>query len=49
MAIIHHPDKGGSEAAFKEISEAYEILSDPQRRAKFDAGIDEVRHSLQGR
>jgi DnaJ family protein C protein 7 len=46
MAIVHHPDKGGSEAAFKEVSAAYEILSDPQRRARFDAGIDEVRSAL---
>ncbi|GJN88895.1 hypothetical protein Rhopal_001866-T1 [Rhodotorula paludigena] len=41
MSLLHHPDKGGDEAVFKEISESYQILSDPQRRAKFDAGIDE--------
>ncbi len=32
----HHPDKGGDEAKFKEISEAYEILSDDQKRAQYD-------------
>lgn len=27
LAKVHHPDKGGEEAKFKEISEAYEVLS----------------------
>eukprot|EP00672_Neobodo_designis_P005737 CAMPEP_0174856504 /NCGR_PEP_ID=MMETSP1114-20130205/36070_1 /TAXON_ID=312471 /ORGANISM="Neobodo designis, Strain CCAP 1951/1" /LENGTH=463 /DNA_ID=CAMNT_0016091303 /DNA_START=46 /DNA_END=1437 /DNA_ORIENTATION=- len=40
MALKYHPDKNdGSEAAaekFKKVSEAYEILSDADRRAKYD-------------
>lgn len=32
----HHPDTGGSEERFKEISTAYEILSDPQKRQEYD-------------
>mgnify|MGYP001568480373 FL=1 len=40
-SLIHHPDKGGSDEKFKEVGEAYAILSDPVRRRKFDAGIDE--------
>lgn len=28
MAMKHHPDKGGDEMKFKEITKAYEILSD---------------------
>lgn len=31
-----HPDKGGSEEAFHPIQKAYEVLSDPQRRAQYD-------------
>jgi lambda family phage portal protein len=40
MAMEHHPDRnGGSEEAssrFKEINEAYSILSDAQKRAAYD-------------
>mmetsp|Transcript_15322 Transcript_15322/g.18148 ORF Transcript_15322/g.18148 Transcript_15322/m.18148 type:complete len:418 (-) Transcript_15322:312-1565(-) len=36
LAVRHHPDKGGDEAMFKEISAAYEILSDPEKRQKYD-------------
>lgn len=31
-AIEHHPDKGGDEAKFKEINEAYEVLKDSRDR-----------------
>lgn len=37
LAHQYHPDKkGGSEVKFKEINEAYQILSDPQKRAHYD-------------
>ncbi len=32
----HHPDKGGDEAKFKEMNEAYQTLSDPQKRKQYD-------------
>jgi DnaJ family protein A protein 2 len=31
-----HPDKGGDAEAFKAINQAYEILSDPDKRAHYD-------------
>lgn len=36
LARKHHPDAGGSEEKFKEINEAYEILSDKEKRAQYD-------------
>ena len=37
LAHKYHPDKsGGDEARFKEVSEAYQVLSDEKRRAEYD-------------
>lgn len=36
LAQKHHPDKGGSEDKFKEITEAYSVLSDEKRRREYD-------------
>src|SRR5690349_13190417 len=40
LAMEHHPDRNGgcenSSAKFKEINEAYSVLSDPQKRAAYD-------------
>lgn len=37
LAHQHHPDKaGGNAEKFKEINEAYQILSDDQKRAQYD-------------
>jgi curved DNA-binding protein len=36
LAMKHHPDRGGDEQRFKEINEAYAVLSDPQRKQQHD-------------
>ncbi len=36
LAKEHHPDKGGSEDKFKEISEAYDTLSDSDKKNNYD-------------
>jgi curved DNA-binding protein len=38
LANKHHPDKGGDQARFKDISVAYETLSDPEKKAQYDMG-----------
>ena len=45
LALREHPDKGGDPEKFKEIQSAYEILSDKDKKNKYDkfgnAGLDE--------
>ena len=37
LAHQYHPDKGGGdEKKFKEVSEAYQVLSDPEKRKQYD-------------
>ncbi len=36
LASKHHPDKGGDESKFKEVNEAYQILSDEKKRKEYD-------------
>ena len=36
LARKHHPDAGGEESKFKEINEAYEVLSDDKKRDLYD-------------
>eukprot|EP01041_Mallomonas_annulata_P008634 gene8634-17810_t len=49
MALKYHPDKQASKsetekaeavAKFKDVGEAYEILSDPEKRKRYDQGVD---------
>lgn len=38
LAVMYHPAKGGNPNKFKEISEAYEILSDIKKKQIYDKG-----------
>lgn len=38
LANIHHPDKGGVEAKFKEVQGAYDVLGDAEKRKQYDSG-----------
>lgn len=51
LARQHHPDvnpnNAGSEARFKEINEAYQVLSDEETRQKYDKYGDRWKHADQ--
>jgi DnaJ-class molecular chaperone len=46
LAMQHHPDRGGDQNKFKEISTAYDALSNPEKKRIVDMGGDP--HSQQG-
>lgn len=53
LALKWHPDKNPynkeeAEKKFKAVAEAYEVLSDPQKRSLYDRPVNEPRHRGRG-
>ncbi|GIS52861.1 MAG: hypothetical protein Ct9H90mP28_5770 [Paracoccaceae bacterium] len=44
LVLKNHPDKGGDAEKFRKIQTAYEVLSDDDKRSKYDRfGMDGIR------
>lgn len=43
-----HPDAGGDEEAFKQVTHAYQVLADPERRARYDRFGDDGTPGTRG-
>ena len=43
LAKSHHPDRGGSDAAFSQLQQAFEVLSDPRQREVYDTWARQVQ------
>ncbi|MEE8715526.1 MAG: DnaJ C-terminal domain-containing protein [Coriobacteriales bacterium] len=39
LAVKYHPDAGGDAEKFKQISQAYDVLSDSKKRAEYDQAL----------
>ena len=39
----HHPDRGGDAVLFQKLQSSYQCLSDPEKRAKYDAKVKRVK------
>jgi len=46
LAMKYHPDKGGDEEKFKDVSEAYQILIDSNKRENYNNNINNKLNSV---
>lgn len=44
-----HPDRGGSHERMQSLNKAKDVLTDPERRARYDAGEDDTRDTIDDR
>jgi DnaJ-class molecular chaperone with C-terminal Zn finger domain len=42
-AVLHHPDRGGSEEEMKSLNEAYGVLKDEEARRVYDSGRQQAQ------
>jgi len=45
LAMKHHPDKGGDPEKFKQITEAFQVIGDENKRKLYDSGGNEAVNS----
>ena len=48
LAMQHHPDRGGDQAVFQDVQEAYSTLTDSQKRAQWEQQKHFDQHGNQG-
>ncbi len=48
LAMKHHPDRGGDNKKFQEISQAYDTLSDTQKKSQYDAELNGFGNPFEG-
>jgi curved DNA-binding protein len=46
LAKQHHPDTGGDISEFQKINEAYEVLSDPEKKSNYDYKLNLKNNSV---
>lgn len=46
LAMQYHPDRGGDNAKFQQVNEAYEVLSDPAKKQQYDNPVHESAYGF---